>query len=111
VGGHDDQASVVGDLAQQAQDPVNLDVVQVGGGLVGQDEGRVVGQGAGDGDSLLLATGEIPGFSIQWGCCRGSCCAADVADAGEPRAVRVEQAVRGDLAVAAKLVTRRGSCR
>ena len=33
--------------------------VEVGRGFVGEDDGRVVGQGAGDGDALLLASGQL----------------------------------------------------
>ncbi len=36
--------------------------VEVAGGLVGQDDGGVVGEGPGDGDALLLAAGELEGL-------------------------------------------------
>ena len=39
-------------------------LVEVAGGLVGQHQARVLGQGAGDGDALLLAARELVGKNI-----------------------------------------------
>ena len=39
--------------------------VQVAGGLVGQQQGRVVDQGPGDGHPLLLAAGELGRLVVQ----------------------------------------------
>src|SRR4029079_18604013 len=54
VGGHEHQPAVVGEGAYQLQHAVDLDVVEVRGRFVGEDDGRVVGERAGDGDPLLL---------------------------------------------------------
>jgi hypothetical protein len=39
--------------------------VEVAGGLVGEDDGGVVDQGAGDGDALALAAGELVGLVVH----------------------------------------------
>jgi len=39
--------------------------VEVSGGLVGEDDGGVIDQGAGDGDALALAAGEFVGLCIM----------------------------------------------
>ncbi len=54
VGGDDDDAARAGQRPQEPQDALDLHVVQVSGGLVGQHEGRVGGERTGDGDALLL---------------------------------------------------------
>jgi hypothetical protein len=61
MGGHDHDPARLGQRPQQLEHPLDLDVVQVGGGLVGQDQRRVVGQGPGDGHPLLLAAGQVAG--------------------------------------------------
>jgi hypothetical protein len=57
----DDDASAVV-LRQPAElpgDVATVGGVEVGGRFVGEDDGGVVGQGASDGDALLLAAGEL----------------------------------------------------
>ena len=61
VGRDDDDAAVGAQVAQERDDPLGLDVVEVGGGLVGQQDRRVGRQPAGDRDALLLAAGELVG--------------------------------------------------
>ena len=62
VGDHDHRlAELVDRLAQQAQDVGARLRVEVAGRLVGEDDGRFGDQGAGDGDALLLAAGELGG--------------------------------------------------
>jgi hypothetical protein len=62
----DHAAAVVGgELAQQPGDVVAVAGIEVGGGLVGQDDAGVVGEGPGDGDALLLAAGELVGSEVQ----------------------------------------------
>ena len=39
--------------------------VEVAGGLVGEQQARGIGDGAGDGDALLLAAGEFAGAMIE----------------------------------------------
>src|SRR6202035_4754819 len=39
--------------------------VEVAGGLVGEDDGGVVDQGAGDGDALALTAGELVGLVVH----------------------------------------------
>ena len=59
VGGDHHGPPGAGQVAQQPQDPLHLDVVQMGRGLVGHHQRRIVGQGAGDGHPLLLPAGEL----------------------------------------------------
>ena len=47
------------DLPQQLHDVAAVGAVEVAGWLVGQHDRRVVGQGAGERDALLLAAGEL----------------------------------------------------
>ena len=55
---HNDAART-GQIAQEAENPFHLNVIQVGRGLVGQYQGRVVHQRPGDGHSLLLPTRQL----------------------------------------------------
>jgi len=65
VGDNDDAGlPLVRDLAEEVHDLAASDAVEGGGGLVGQHEGGLVGQGAGDGDALLLAAGELGGIRV-----------------------------------------------
>ena len=57
----DDRPAVVGDLAQQPEHLVSRFLVEVAGRLVGEDQARVVDQGAGDREPLLLAAGQHTG--------------------------------------------------
>ena len=50
---------------EQADDVVAGLGVEVAGRLVGQDDGRLAGQRAGDGDALLLAAGEVVRQAVQ----------------------------------------------
>ena len=61
VGRHDHHPSRRRQLPQQLQHALHLDVVEVGGGLVGEHQGRVVHEGTGDGDPLLLAARQLAG--------------------------------------------------
>ena len=62
VGDHDHRlAELVDRLAQQPQHVLARLRVEVAGRLVGEDDGRFGDQGAGDGDALLLAAGELGG--------------------------------------------------
>src|SRR6266511_3326399 len=58
---HHRAAVVGGELAQQPGDLAADGGVEVGGGLVGQDDRRIVGERAGDRHPLLLAAGELLG--------------------------------------------------
>ena len=61
---------------EHLKDGVGVFGVEVSGGLVGEDDGGPVDEGAGDGDTLLLATGELlsavirrpwmPSISVRW---------------------------------------------
>ena len=55
------QAAVAVELGQALQDLPGGAAVQVAGGLVGQQNLGIVGQGPGDGHALLLSAGEFPG--------------------------------------------------
>ena len=66
VGDHQDGlAEALVQVAQNLQHGFRILGVQVAGGLVGQQDGRVVHDGAGDGDALLLAAGERVGLVVQ----------------------------------------------
>ena len=65
-----DEAAVMGDddqgatpllllLAQEGKDLVTPFVIEVARGLIGEEHGRVLDQGAGDRHALLLAAGEL----------------------------------------------------
>ena len=63
----DSGAALVGDLGEEFHDlPAEL-AVERGGGFVGEDETGFVGQGASDGDALLLAAGEGVGEIVGAG--------------------------------------------
>jgi hypothetical protein len=62
VGDHDDGGVVfLRDLLQQADDLEPALGVERGGRFVGEDDRRLVGESTRDGDSLLLAAGELIG--------------------------------------------------
>ena len=61
VGGDDHDATRCRELAQQSQHAVDLDVVEVRGGLVGQHERRIVRERTGDGHALLLPARHVGG--------------------------------------------------
>ena len=61
MGDHDDGHAVVVELLEHAHDLDAGARIQVAGGLVGEEERRLVDEGAGDGDALLLAAGELVG--------------------------------------------------
>ena len=61
MGGHDDDPTGSGERAERSEDPVDLHVVEVGGGLVGEEQRRVVDERPGDGHPLLLPAGQVTG--------------------------------------------------
>ena len=62
MGDHDDGlAQLADDPVEQVQDDGGRVGVEVAGGFVGQHQGGIVDQRAGDGDPLLLASGEAVG--------------------------------------------------
>jgi YfiH family protein len=58
VGGEDDGRTLVVDVAEQAEKLGGKIGVEVPGGLVGENQPRLIDQCPGDGDPLLLAAGE-----------------------------------------------------
>ena len=59
---HDDRAwLIINQAAQQVQNIFTGLAVQITGGFIGQQERRVIDQGAGDGDTLLLPAREFIG--------------------------------------------------
>ena len=65
VGGDDDDPTGLRQPAHQLEHPVDLHEVEVGGGLVGEDQRRVVHQRPGDRHPLLLAAGEVAGEVVD----------------------------------------------
>jgi hypothetical protein len=61
VRNHYDGASLAMQLAQQAQDDFFIDCVQISSGFIGQNDLRIVDQGAGDANPLLFSAGELSG--------------------------------------------------
>ena len=61
VGGHDDDPTGSREGTQRTEDAVDLHVVEVGGGLVGEEQRRVVDERPRDRDALLLAAGQVAG--------------------------------------------------
>ena len=53
------------ELLKHAQDFLARVRIEVAGRLVGEQKLRLIDQGAGDGDALLLAAGELRGVMIQ----------------------------------------------
>ena len=50
------------ELVEEGHDLIAGVGVEVAGGLVGEDDGGLVDEGAGDGDALALAAGELVGL-------------------------------------------------
>ena len=65
VGDHDDGLAAVGDHLEDFGHFFAVGAVEISGGFVGEDDGRLVGQGTGNGDALLLAAGEAVGFALE----------------------------------------------
>ena len=57
--GDDDDATAVGDVAQELEHSLHLHVVEVRRRLVGEHKRRIVRERPGDGDPLLLAAGQV----------------------------------------------------
>ena len=68
VGDHEDGDAGVVEFLEDAHDFDAGLAVEVAGGFVGEEEGGVVDEGAGDGDALLLAAGELVGVVVGAGC-------------------------------------------
>jgi len=62
---HDDGLALVNELLEQGEDGVGRLGVEVARGLVGREYRRVVGERAGDGDTLLLAARERCGKLVR----------------------------------------------
>ena len=62
VGYDDDGVSAGVEVVEEGHDLVAGLGVEVAGGFVGEDDGGVVDKGAGDGDALALAAGELVGL-------------------------------------------------
>ena len=67
MGDDDDGRAGLVDPVEQLHDPDRGDRVEVARGLVGEQQRRVVDEGAGDRDALLLAAGELVGVAVELG--------------------------------------------
>jgi len=68
VGGEDEgEAEAAVEIVHKVNQLSGIAGVQVGGGLVGEDEGGAMDDGAGDGDTLALAAGEQVGTMVGAG--------------------------------------------
>lgn len=61
---HDDRGSLLVKIGQQLHDFVTVGGIEVTGRFIGQDKLGVIDDGAGDGDALLLTTGELLGVVV-----------------------------------------------
>ena len=61
VGDHEDGMASAVELAEQADDDFLVGLVEIAGGLVGQNELGLIDQRTSDGDALLLSTRELRG--------------------------------------------------
>jgi hypothetical protein len=61
VGDHDDGVALCVELAKVSEDDLLIFLVEVAGGFVSEQDGRLVDEGAGDADALLFAAGELRG--------------------------------------------------
>jgi hypothetical protein len=59
VGDHTDGGALSMEIAQQFHDGFAIAGIEISGGLVGEEDGGFSGESAGDGDALLLASGEL----------------------------------------------------
>ena len=62
---HQDHVALGLNTCQQGHDLVGVFTVEVAGGLVRQQDFRVVGKAAGDGDALALAGGKLIGILLE----------------------------------------------
>ena len=53
------------EVEEEFEDVRAVGGVEVAGGLVGEDDGRAEDEGAGEGDALLLAAGELDGVVVH----------------------------------------------
>ena len=67
MGDHDDGGAGGVEVPEQLEDFVCSFSVQIAGGFIGQDDGGFVEEGAGDGDALLLAAGELVRHLVGFG--------------------------------------------
>src|SRR5258708_37102055 len=65
VSDHHDGTALLVEFAQEAQDELFVLRVEVACGFVGQNDARIVNQGAGDADALLLSAGKLRGQMMR----------------------------------------------
>ena len=65
VGGDDDDATGTASPRTSPEHALDLDVVEVRGGLVGEDQRRVEAERPRDGDALLLPAGQVTGVVMH----------------------------------------------
>ena len=65
VRGHDDDTTGTGEPAHDPEHGLDLDVVEVRGGLVGEDQRWVEAERPRDGDALLLPAGQVTGVVMR----------------------------------------------
>jgi len=61
---HDGGAGLVGEFTEKGEDVGAVFGIEVAGGFVGEDDAGAVNEGAGDGDALLFAAGELRGSGV-----------------------------------------------
>jgi hypothetical protein len=65
VGDEDDGVALGVEVVEEGHDLDGGFGVEVAGGLIGEDDGGLVDEGAGDGDALALAAGEFVGLMVH----------------------------------------------
>ena len=63
--GDDELISFAGDVVKDFQDALARHIVERARGFVAEEKAGILGDGAGDGDALLLAAGELGGEVVH----------------------------------------------
>src|SRR5258706_1025955 len=62
---HDDRAALVVEFFEEGEEFFAGAAIQCAGGFIGEEDGGVGYDGAGDGDALALAAGELVGLVVR----------------------------------------------
>jgi hypothetical protein len=59
------ELGVAGEALEDVEDALGIGGIEVAGGFIGEEEAGFIGQGAGDGNALLFAAGEVVGAAME----------------------------------------------
>jgi hypothetical protein len=94
---HEGGAGFVGEFPEQGEDVGAVDGIEVAGGFIGEEQVGAMDQGAGDGDALHFAAGELGGQGV--GPMFHADPAEEIADAGGALGFRLAEELEGELDV------------